>query len=120
MGRECKPNKLSAEDINNIISSYPTVFTNRTETNTFRELAANIEFPHNKVIVGRATPNDFGTSTTSYDGASPKQQMIDYLYNYQSQYINNTAKLNRDLPLINWETTNGFNQGLNLNHYNRA
>ena len=114
-----EPNKLSIEDINSIIKSHKTVFTNEAETAKFKILAAQIDFPRNKVVTGRANPNDFGTSVMSYECASPKEQMMDYLHNHGTEhYFENTAKLNRDLPIIDWEITSAFSQG--LNHYNRA
>ena len=114
-------NKLSKEDIESIITSHKTVFTkeNNAETAKFRILAAQLDFPRDKVVTGRANPNDFATSVMSYEGASPKEQMMDYLHNHGTEYyFDNTANLNRDLPIIDWEITSGFSQG--LNHYNRA
>ena len=118
--KSCEPNKLSTEDIESIIDSHKTVFTNKAETAKFRILAAQLDFPRNKSIPDRTNPNDFGTSYTKYiNNASPKEQMMDYLYNYGTDYyFDNTANLNRDLPIIDWEITSAFSQG--LNHYNRA
>lgn len=117
--KSCEPNKLSIEDINSIVESYETVFTDKAETAKFKILAAQLDFPRDKFITGRANPNDFGTSVMSYAGASPKEQMMDYLHNHGTEYyFDNTANLNRDLPIIDWEITSAFSQG--LNHYNRV
>ena len=107
MGRECGPNRLSREDIDDIIKKNFTIFNNNIEEiNKFRNIAANIDFPYDKPIMGRS-PDGY---TKYIQNASPKEQMEDYLYNFNVEYINNPNKLNKKIPSIDWKNINAFSR----------